>query len=191
MSTVVLNGLFVGLVYGLLAVGLVVVYRTSRIVNFAYGETGMLATFAYFDLRLGTNTSTFTPTAALANSTTYTATISGATNTAGQTMTAPYSWTFTTVNSAPTVTSTLPTSNATAVATTATVQAVFSRAMDQTTLTSSSFTLSSISGNVTATVAYNAATNTATLTPNAALANNATYNGTHQPYQQMAMLPLV
>ncbi|MFF2296567.1 DUF4082 domain-containing protein, partial [Arthrobacter sp. NPDC058127] len=30
------------------------------------------------------------------NSTTYTATISGATNTAGQTMTAPYSWTFTT-----------------------------------------------------------------------------------------------
>jgi branched-chain amino acid transport system permease protein len=60
MSTVVLNGLFVGLVYGLLAVGLVVIYRTSRIVNFAYGETGMLATFAYFDLRLGTNTSTFT-----------------------------------------------------------------------------------------------------------------------------------
>jgi branched-chain amino acid transport system permease protein len=60
MSTVVLNGLFVGLVYGLLAVGLVVVYRTSRIINFAYGETGMLATFAYFDLRLGTNTSTFT-----------------------------------------------------------------------------------------------------------------------------------
>src|SRR5436190_4391192 len=59
MSTVVLNGLFVGLVYGLLAVGLVVVYRTSRIINFAYGETGMLATFFYFDLRLGTNVSTF------------------------------------------------------------------------------------------------------------------------------------
>lgn len=60
MSTVVLNGLFVGLVYGLLAVGLVVIYRTSRIINFAYGETGMLATFVYFDIRLGTNTSTFT-----------------------------------------------------------------------------------------------------------------------------------
>src|SRR5215212_784744 len=59
MSTVVLNGLFVGLVYGLLAVGLVVIYRTSRIINFAYGETGMLATFFYFDVRLGTNTSTF------------------------------------------------------------------------------------------------------------------------------------
>src|SRR2546423_15107768 len=60
MSTVVLNGLFVGLVYGLLAIGLVVIYRTSRIINFAYGETGMLATFFYFDIRLGTNTSTFT-----------------------------------------------------------------------------------------------------------------------------------
>ena len=59
MSAVVLNGLFVGLIYGLLAVGLVVIYRTSRIINFAYGETGMLATFVYFDIRLGSNTSTF------------------------------------------------------------------------------------------------------------------------------------
>jgi branched-chain amino acid transport system permease protein len=60
MPTVVLNGAIVGLVYGLLAVGLVVIYRTSRIINFAYGETGMLAAFVYFDLRLGRNTTTFT-----------------------------------------------------------------------------------------------------------------------------------
>lgn len=52
MNTVVLNGVFVGLVYGLLAVGLVVVYRVSRIVNFAYGETGMLAAFVFFAIRL-------------------------------------------------------------------------------------------------------------------------------------------
>ena len=52
MQTVVLNGVFVGLIYGLLAVGLVVVYRVSRIVNFAYGETGMLAAFVFFQLRL-------------------------------------------------------------------------------------------------------------------------------------------
>ena len=58
MPTVVLNGAFVGLVYGLLAVGLVVTYRTSRIINFAYGETGMLAAFFYFDMRLGRSTST-------------------------------------------------------------------------------------------------------------------------------------
>jgi branched-chain amino acid transport system permease protein len=60
MPTIVLNGVFVGLIYGLLAVGLIVTYRTSRIINFAYGETGMLAAFAYFDIRLGSNTSTFT-----------------------------------------------------------------------------------------------------------------------------------
>jgi branched-chain amino acid transport system permease protein len=54
MSTVLVSGAFVGLVYGLLAVGLVVTYRASRIINFAYGETGMLAAMAYFDVRLGT-----------------------------------------------------------------------------------------------------------------------------------------
>ena len=52
MNVVVLNGVFVGLVYGLLAIGLVVVYRVSRIVNFAYGETGMLAAFVFFAIRL-------------------------------------------------------------------------------------------------------------------------------------------
>jgi branched-chain amino acid transport system permease protein len=60
MPTVVLNGAFVGLIYGLLAVGLVVTYRTSRIINFAYGETGMLAAFLYFDMRLGGSTSMIT-----------------------------------------------------------------------------------------------------------------------------------
>ena len=52
MSVVVLNGVFVGLIYGLLAVGLVVTYRVSRIVNFAYGETGMLCAFVFFAIRL-------------------------------------------------------------------------------------------------------------------------------------------
>ena len=33
-------GATIGLVYGLLAVGVVIVYRTNRIVNFAHGETG-------------------------------------------------------------------------------------------------------------------------------------------------------
>ncbi|MHB8669051.1 MAG: branched-chain amino acid ABC transporter permease [Acidimicrobiales bacterium] len=58
MPTVILSGIFVGLIYGLLAVGLVITYRTSRVVNFAHGETGMLAAFAYFDLRFGSNTTT-------------------------------------------------------------------------------------------------------------------------------------
>jgi branched-subunit amino acid ABC-type transport system permease component len=50
MLTVAVNGVFVGLVYGLLAVGLVVVYRGSRIINFAYGETGMLGAFVFSEL---------------------------------------------------------------------------------------------------------------------------------------------
>jgi branched-subunit amino acid ABC-type transport system permease component len=50
MTTVIVNGVFVGLVYGLLAVGLVVVYRGSRIINFAYGETGMLGAFVFSEL---------------------------------------------------------------------------------------------------------------------------------------------
>jgi branched-chain amino acid transport system permease protein len=55
VNAVILNGAFVGLVYGLLGVGLVVVYRGSRIINFAYGETGMLAAFVFADLRYGTD----------------------------------------------------------------------------------------------------------------------------------------
>lgn len=43
-----------------------------------------------------TNTATFSPVAALAFNTAYTATVSGATNAAGAAMAAPYSWTFTT-----------------------------------------------------------------------------------------------
>lgn len=52
MKVVVINGVFVGLIYGLLAVGLVTTYRVSRVVNFAYGETGMLAAFVFFAIRL-------------------------------------------------------------------------------------------------------------------------------------------
>ncbi len=39
----VVLGAIIGLVYGLLAVGIVLVYRTNRIVNFAHGETGAFA----------------------------------------------------------------------------------------------------------------------------------------------------
>jgi branched-subunit amino acid ABC-type transport system permease component len=36
-------GLFTGMVYGVLAVGLVLVYRSSRIINFAHGTVGVLS----------------------------------------------------------------------------------------------------------------------------------------------------
>jgi len=44
-----------------------------------------------------TYTATFTPSSALAASTTYTATVSGATDSGGHSMTSPYTWSFTTI----------------------------------------------------------------------------------------------
>jgi ABC-type branched-subunit amino acid transport system permease subunit len=41
--SVVLEGAILGLNYGLLAVGLVLIYRTSRVVNFAQGQLGVVA----------------------------------------------------------------------------------------------------------------------------------------------------
>jgi ABC-type branched-subunit amino acid transport system permease subunit len=40
---VLLQGLIIGLGYGLLAVGLVLVYRTNRVLNFAQGQVGVIA----------------------------------------------------------------------------------------------------------------------------------------------------
>src|SRR5207245_2289709 len=85
------------------------------------------------------------------------------------------SWSFTTVNSAPTVVSRVPANGASGVAVTLATSAAVSRAMDASTLTASSCTLSGTGGAVAASVRYNAATLTATLTPSASLANNTLY----------------
>jgi hypothetical protein len=79
----------------------------------------------------------------------------------------------------PTVTSKSPADGTTGISTGTTVTATFSRSMDATTITSSSFTLKPSGGAaVAATVTYNSGTNTATLTPSAALANSTTYTAT-------------
>jgi len=44
-TQVVINGLLVGLVYGLVAVSFIVIYRSSRIVNLAQGEIVLVAAF--------------------------------------------------------------------------------------------------------------------------------------------------
>jgi len=46
---VVLLGIIVGMTYGLLSVGLVIVYRTNKIINFAHGQLGAFAS-AFFGL---------------------------------------------------------------------------------------------------------------------------------------------
>lgn len=53
MDTVLVSSFFVGLIYGVLAIGLVVGYRGSRVVNFAHGETGMIAAMLFVDFRFG------------------------------------------------------------------------------------------------------------------------------------------
>ena len=79
----------------------------------------------------------------------------------------------------PTVTSTSPLDGAVDVGTNATVSAVFSEAMDAATINGSTFELRDASNAlVAASVAYDTASQTATLTPSAALTPSATYTAT-------------
>ena len=48
---VLVLGLIIGLTYGLLAVGLVLIYRTNRIINFAHGQVGAFAA-AFFGIEV-------------------------------------------------------------------------------------------------------------------------------------------
>jgi hypothetical protein len=140
------------------------------------GGSPVAATVSY---NSGTNTATLTPSAALANSTAYTANLATSIKASdGQPLASPVSWGFTTAAPAPppTVTSTSPANGATGVSSLTSVTATFSRSMDQTTITTSSFTLTPSGGSpVAATVSYNAGTNTATLAPSSALAGSTTY----------------
>jgi len=78
----------------------------------------------------------------------------------------------------PTVTGRTPASGTTNVSTTTAVTATFSEAMATATMSATNVQLSGSGGLVPATVTYNAATRTVTLTPTAALANASTYTAT-------------
>jgi methionine-rich copper-binding protein CopC len=125
-----------------------------------------------------TNTATFTPTAALNASATYTATVSGAKDLSGNVMSAPFSWSFTTTapTAPPTVASETPAPGATGVAKGSAISATFSKPIDDTTL---SFVLKDSSGNIVAnTFTYDDEASTATLTLSAALNTGVTYTAT-------------
>src|SRR5205814_348570 len=92
-------------------------------------------------------TATLTPTATLANNTTYTATLSTAVKASdGVALASSYNWSSTPVNAPPTVTANTPASNATGIAVNVAPTATFSRAMNATTITNSSFTLTPAGG---------------------------------------------
>ena len=143
------------------------------------GTTTVLGTVSY----AGT-TATFTPTANLAASTLYTATITtGATDLAGNALASSFVWTFTTGTttniSAPTVTLTVPADKATSVGTNQTINATFSTGMDPTTINTVTFTLAGPgTTNVIGVVTYDAASNIATFTPASNLAANALFTAT-------------
>jgi len=125
-------------------------------------------------------TATFTPSAVLGVNTAYSATVyTGVKNSSGIGMNADYVWNFTTGSSSdvlgPTVVSVSPVSGATAVSTSTVVSVIFNEALDPSTLTDSTFTLSSTSSAVTGTATYSVSTKTAYFTPSSPLDYNTTY----------------
>jgi hypothetical protein len=133
------------------------------------------------------NTAIFTLAANLAPSTLYTATITtGAQDLSGNALVAgavPNPWTFTTGTTAnttaPTITFTNPANGATGVPLNASVNATFSEAMDPTSLTTATFTLTGPGGSaVVGTVTYVTASDIATFTPTSPLAMNTEYTAT-------------
>ena len=136
-----------------------------------------------------TRVATLTPSAALAASATYTATVKGGAtdprvkDPAGNALAANQTWSFTTAVSAdttpPTVTAVFPAGGATGISTTANVTATFSEAMDATTITTSTFELRDAANTlVAATVTFNASTRVATLNPTPTLVAASTYTVT-------------
>ncbi|HET9828769.1 MAG TPA: DUF4082 domain-containing protein, partial [Nocardioidaceae bacterium] len=125
-------------------------------------------------------TVTFTPASPLTEATKYTVTVTGATDTAGNTMD-PVTWSFTTAAPAadttkPTLTGRSPATGATGVATTSTVTATFSEAVDPATPVVDLKTASGTTASGSTT--YTAGTNTVTFTPSAALQPGTTYTAT-------------
>jgi hypothetical protein len=130
------------------------------------------------------NTLTFTPTANLAASTTFTATITtGAQNLTGTALANNYVWTFTTgaapVVIPPELVSTVPLSGATGVPLNQAVSATFSKAMNPLTLTSATFYLTGPGGTlIGGQISYDAINFIATFTPTALLTASTTYTAT-------------
>ena len=125
---------------------------------------------------------TFTPSNSLAANTIYTAIVNtGAKSLAGTPMAANYVWTFRTgpAPAAPTVISTVPVNGATGVPTNQALTATFSEAMNPSTISSATFTLTAPGAvAVTGAVTYIAAGSVATFTPTAALAASTVYTAT-------------
>ncbi len=138
------------------------------------GNTTINGTVSYSGKTLS-----FIPNSPLSPGLVYTGLItSGAKNTLGVALESNYVWKFTTVAAAvpPTVTSTDPVNNATNVALNKTVKAVFSVAMDPSSITGSTFTVKQGNTVVAGTVTYSGTT--ASFVPTNPLSNSLVYTTT-------------
>ena len=127
------------------------------------------------------NVARFTPAAALASNTSYTATVTTAAQSlAGTPLAANYVWQFRTgaPTAAPTVISTVPRNGTTGVPTNQALNAVFNEAMNPATITAATFLLAGPGGAVSGTVNYLAPGSIATFVPAAALAPSTAYTAT-------------
>jgi len=124
------------------------------------------------------NTATFSPANALAGNTLYSVTVTtGVKDAAGNPMSSAYTWSFTTGSladlTAPTVTSVVPSANATGVTTTIKPAVTFSEPMNNATITTSTLTVRQGNTSVPGSITFSG--NTATFTPANALAGNTLY----------------
>jgi uncharacterized repeat protein (TIGR03803 family) len=147
---------------------------TFTLTNVTNGGTAVAGTVAY---DASTLTATFTPTGGLSEATTYTATLtSGITDAGGAALaSAPVTWTFTT-SLAPMVTAESPTGSNVPVG--SPVTATFSADMASSSITTSTFSVTSSGSPVAGSVAYNSSTKTATFTPSASLVTGTSYTVT-------------
>jgi len=126
---------------------------------------------------------TFTPSANLASSTLYTATVTtGAKDLAGNGLVVNKVWTFTTSTTAdttaPSVLSVFPVASSTDVAINTLITATFNEAMDSATIIAANFTVKAGTAAVDGSVTYDSVNKVATFTPSANLASNTLYTAT-------------
>lgn len=152
------------------------------------GATSVAASVTY---NPANRTLTLDPIADLSPSTNYTVQLSSAIADLFGNALAPVTWSFATAaqapdTSGPTVIAISPADAASNVGATTAITATFSEPIDSATLTGVSFTLSSASGAVAATISYQSATRTATLQPNAPLAAGTTYTARIEGVRDLA-----
>jgi methionine-rich copper-binding protein CopC len=141
------------------------------------GPSGVAAAISY---NAANRTVTINPNADLSPSSSYTVQLSSAITDLFGNPLAPVSWSFTTAAPAPdatppTVIAIGPSEAAANVAATTAISATFSEPINSATLTGASFTLTSGSSAVAATISYDSATRVGTLQPHAPLTAGATY----------------